>query len=127
MKKEMVAAKAKNSIQGQVPDEADKKNIQTLIRTYKKTFPYPHEESLKLAMEEGRKMTSRKMTYEELTKLTEKTGKPTLIYHLPIPFMDALKEAYPRIFTDPIQSKWFRENFPNLTLVKVEKPQKATE
>jgi hypothetical protein len=118
MKKTQEYLISKNSIRGQTPDLADKKNIQMLIRTYKKKYPYPHEESLKLALEEGRKITTKEV---DALEITEKTGRISLVYHLPYPFVDELKKAYPLIFIDKTQYEWFLETFPNLALVKVPK------
>lgn len=124
MKKTQEYLISKNSIKGQVPDLADKKNIQTLIRTYKKKYPYPHDESLKLAMEEGRKMTNRDR--DDVIEDVKKNKKIALAFHLPIPFVNELLEAYPLIFRDEGQYMWFLENFPNLALIRLPKKTKKT-
>lgn len=101
----------KDSLKGQEPDEWDIKNINELIKTYELAFPYPHKESLQLCIEENEKIKSKR----------NKKGTLKMNFRLPVPFSIALKQGYPVLLTDKVQSKWFRTNFPQFSLIKENK------
>jgi hypothetical protein len=103
----------KSSLKGKCPDEEDKKNIDELIKTYNLAFPYPHEQSLQVCIEEGVKANIRDP--KKLKKNADK-NKPSLAIHLPIPFTIALKRAYPLILSDKVQFDWFLKNYPEFNL-----------
>lgn len=103
----------KKDLFGLIPDVEDKKNIKEFIKTYNIAFPYPHPESLQAAFKEGIKGTIRDKT--KIRKATKK-GTPTLVMHLPMPFVIGLKKAYPVLFADKGQYAWFMKNFPEFSL-----------
>lgn len=105
----------KSSLRNQQPDEWDKKNIDELIKTYNLAYPYPHKESLQTVIEENKKIIS------VSNRKTRRKGILKLRHRLPVPFVIALKVAYPLILTDKVQSKWFDENYPEFNLVGVKK------
>lgn len=102
----------KSDLRGQLPDEWDKKNIDEYIKTYNTAFPYPHEQSLQMALEEGEKIILKR-------KRKSRLGiAPSLAIHLPIPFTIGLRKAYPVIFSDKGQFDWFIKNYPEFNLNK---------
>lgn len=104
----------KKQLKGQTPDEEDRKNIIAFIKLYDETFPYPHEESLQRAIQEGMDETVRNSGAANTGKKGE---APKRVIRLPAPFVMALKKSYPLIFSDKAQFEWFIKNFPNLTLL----------
>lgn len=101
----------KASLKSKSPDEWDKNNIEELIKTYELAFPYPHKESLQLCIEENDNIKAKR----------NKKGILKMTTRLPVPFSIALKQGYPIMLTDKVQSKWFRENFPQFSLIKENK------
>lgn len=102
----------KKALRGVSPDDDDKKNIDNLIETYNQAFPYPHEQSIQFALEEGKKFT------KKIPRATRRKNKKAiaLAVHIPVPFNIALKAGYPLIFSDKVQFAWFLENFPQFNL-----------
>lgn len=101
----------KKSLKDKQPDDWDLNNIKELIKTYDLAFPYPHKESLQLCIEEN----------NDIKLKRNRKGSMKMTIRIPVPFSIALKQAYPIILTDKTQSKWFRKNFPQFSLIKEEK------
>ena len=112
-----ITKEQKRQLKGLLPDAEDKANIEELIKTYNIAYPYPHIESIQMAVEEGLAIL-KPFKFNRKSRRT-KTGM-TLTRRLPIPFVNALKVAYPILLTDKVQSAWFKENFPELHLIRSE-------
>jgi hypothetical protein len=102
----------KRQLSGLTPDDEDRKNIVELIKTYDMAFPYPHPESLQLAIEDALKDVDRDVSSVHTSK-----GGMVKAMSLPQPFVFKLKKAYPLIFKDKGQFDWFMKNFPAFNLM----------
>lgn len=103
----------KSELKGLALDEWDRRNIESLIRVYDETFPYPHVLSIKFQMDDARR--SVKADTRLVTKNNLDLRKAA---SLPTPLHQQLIKGYPTILSDSKQFKQFLKWFPVFDLSK---------
>lgn len=99
------------SVRG-LPDEWDRKNIQSLIDVYDNVHPFPDPESIDMLTRGIRlKRKRQQIDYNDFNEL----GKETALRHtlsIPSSLLAEIKKGYPNIIKDKLQYRWFLKKFP---------------
>lgn len=99
-----------------MPDEKDLETLTRIIRHYEKTHPGVLAHTVKTARDEFRAGTYGNRLAFEGDAVVSKQMNAVYAFELPADLGHAIEQVFPSMFKSTKHLRWFRKNFPQLTI-----------